>query len=145
MSGTGIGPVADRYLLDTSALFCLIKDEPGAGTVARLLRDSRRGRATVFLAQISLAELYYVTWQAYSENRAREVVTLVKGLPAEIVPPTERITLNAGRLKALHRLSLADALIAATARDRDAILVHKDPEYTALPAEYRTLALPYKH
>jgi len=38
------------------------------------------------------------------------------------------LSILAGRLKADHRLSVADAWIAALAKERDATLVHKDPE-----------------
>jgi len=50
----------------------------------------------------------------------------------------------AGRIKAFHRLSFADALIAAVAKLRGATLVHKDPELEALAPELALLSLPYK-
>jgi ribonuclease VapC len=50
--------------------------------------------------------------------------------------------LHAGRLKATHRLSVADALIAAVADMHDATLVHKDPELEALRGQIELLDLP---
>jgi ribonuclease VapC len=44
-------------------------------------------------------------------------------------------------LKATHRLSVADALIAAVARLRGATLVHKDPEMDALRGQVDLLSL----
>jgi predicted nucleic acid-binding protein len=58
--------------------------------------------------------------------------------------PDEKTFLQAGRLKASHRLSVADALIAATAKLHDAVLVHKDPELEALRGEMELLSLPFK-
>jgi ribonuclease VapC len=52
--------------------------------------------------------------------------------------------LTAARFKARHRLSLADALIAALAFQRRAILVHKYPEFEALAELIRQEVLPYK-
>ena len=52
--------------------------------------------------------------------------------------------LLAGRIKAFHRLSFADAIIAAVARLHEAILVHKDPELVVLADEISLLNLPYK-
>ena len=43
----------------------------------------------------------------------------------------------AGRLKANFKISLADAIIAAIARAKNAILVHKDPEYEELHSEMK--------
>lgn len=56
----------------------------------------------------------------------------------------EPTLLTAGRLKANHRVSLADALIAAFTFQHDAILIHKDPEYEAVAGEVSLEALPYK-
>ena len=54
------------------------------------------------------------------------------------------ITRTASRLKAGHHLSLADAIIAAFAIQRNAVLLHKDPEFEALAGQVALEALPYK-
>lgn len=89
-------------------------------------------------------EIYYVTWMAKGESAAKELSVLVKALPLQRVDSNERITLSAGRIKALHRLSAADAFVAATAIDKNAILVHKDPELKVISQYTETLELPYK-
>jgi len=47
-------------------------------------------------------------------------------------------------LKAAYRLSVADAWIAALAKERGATLVHKDPEFEQVEAVLEVLKLPYK-
>jgi len=49
-----------------------------------------------------------------------------------------------GKLKATHKISFADAWVAATAIMLSAILVHKDPEFEELEDELEMLKLPYK-
>jgi ribonuclease VapC len=56
----------------------------------------------------------------------------------------EPTMLTAARLKATHRLSLADAINAAFAIRNHATLVHKDPEYDCLRGHVDMEALPYK-
>ncbi len=56
----------------------------------------------------------------------------------------EATVLTAARFKAVHRLSLADTIIAAYAVQANATLLHKDPEYEALAGQVRLEALPYK-
>ena len=73
-------------------------------------------------------EIYYITLQEQGEDRAAHLVSLVKAWPVRWVYPDERTLLLAGRFKAFHRLSFADAVIAGSARLREAVLVHKDPE-----------------
>jgi predicted nucleic acid-binding protein len=52
--------------------------------------------------------------------------------------------LTAASFKAQHKLSLADSVIAAFARSRGAVLLHKDPEFEALSEIMELEALPYK-
>ncbi len=50
---------------------------------------------------------------------------------------------KATEIKATHQLSLADAWITASAALKQAILVHKSPEFSKLDGEQ--LVLPYKN
>lgn len=136
--------MAESYVLDTSAIFTFTKGEDGADVVEDILISARKGKWLVYLSFISFMELYYVTWQAKSEDAAKELIILVKSLPVHRVDSNERITLSAGRIKANHSLSVADAFIAATAIDKGAVLVHKDPELKVISKYTETLELPYK-
>ena len=130
----------DRYLLDTSAILTLLEDEKGAERVEALLREGQ-----VLLPFLVLLETYYITLQERSEAVADRRYALLKQLPATFLWSVDEPTLlTAARFKARHRLSLADALIAAFAVQQGAILVHKDPEFEVLAELVRQEALPYK-
>ena len=131
--------MAEPHVLDTSALFCLIEDEPGAQEVAAVLRS---GSASACF--LSLMEVFYITCQRRGTEAAERRHQQIKALPIEIVESDDALGLSAGRIKASHRLSLADAWIAATAERLDAVLVHKDPEFDALSKRLRMLRLPSK-
>lgn len=132
------------YVLDTSAIFTLTKAENGSDVVEDILNQSKKGVAPVYLSFISFTELYYITCQEKNETIAKELTILVKSLPVQIIESNERISLSAGKIKAANKLSLADAYVAATAKDKDAVLVHKDPELQAISGGIETLGLPYK-
>ena len=128
------------FVLDTSALFSLLEDEPGADRVESLLRTGK-----VYLPWVALLEVHYVSHQERGEDIANYRLALLKKLSAEIVwQHDEPALLLASRFKARHRLSLADALIAGIARRLNAVLVHKDPELDALDGAVDLEALPYK-
>jgi len=136
-----IASVSDeRYLLDTSAVLTFLEDEAGAQRVEEIIRA---GRAVIpFLA---LLETYYISLQETTEAIAEKRYALLKQLPARFLYDVDEPTLlTAGRFKARHRLSLADALIAAFAVRAGAILVHKDPEFESLSDQVRQETLPYK-
>jgi len=134
----------DLYVLDTSAIFAFSDQEKGADQVEALLKEATVGKCLLIACSISLMEVYYVTRMEEGEDKAAELVALVKSWPVEWIYPDERTLLQAGKLKAAYRLSIADALIAAVAKLRQAILVHKDPELANLADEVRLLNLPFK-
>lgn len=129
---------AERFLLDTSAIFTLIEDEAGAERVEDLLN-----REECLLPWMVLLEATYITRRERGEAEAERRYVLLKQLPATIVwEIDEPVLLTAARIKSSHALSLADAMIAAYAHALDAVLVHKDPEYEQVAAMIRLESLP---
>ena len=134
-------PAGRRFVLDTSALLAWIGGEPGSDRVRALLR----GAEEVLLPWPVLLEAYYVTARASGEAKALQRYAAIGQLPVtHLDAMDEPLLLAAARLKARYPISLADALIAAHAREWDAVLVHKDPEYEALAGEIALEALPMK-
>ena len=129
------------YVLDSSALLSFIEEEEGADRVEIILKTEN-----VYLPCVVLLEVHYITRQERGQGEADRRYALLKQLPCEILWHFDEPTLlTASRFKAGHRLSLADAMIAAVAQRQQATLVHKDPEYAALAEEVELEALPYKN
>lgn len=98
-----------RYLLDTSAILTFLEDEDGAERVEKLLRQE-----AVLLPFMALLETYYITRKEQTEDVADRRYALLKQLPVTFLWNIDEPTLlTAARIKAIHRLSLADAIIAA--------------------------------
>lgn len=133
-----------EYVLDTSAILCYIQGEEGNSVVERILHAARRKECRIYLSFVTFMELYYILWQEKGEAVAKETVVYVDALPMERIESNPRIGLLAGRIKATNRLSVADAFVAATAVEKNAILVHKDPKLAVLAKLTKTLELPYK-
>ena len=130
---------AAKYLLDTSALLTLIEAEEGADRVEQLLR-----RETMLITAVSLLEVRYITLQEEGLPEADVRHALLKRSGAEILWELDEPTLlQAANFKAGHPISLADAIIAAHARQQGAILLHKDPEFDALAGQVTLEALPF--
>lgn len=128
------------YLLDTSAVFTLIEEEPGVERVEEVLREEDS-----LIPSPVLLEVHYISRQEQGQGEADRRYAFMKKLPSEILWRIDEPTLlTASRFKAAHRLSLADALIAAFAHQWKAILLHKDPELEALTDQVELESLPYK-
>ncbi len=128
-----------RWLLDTSALLALRDNEAGAEWVAALLRRAISGQCQVLACFMSRMEVLYRVRKDEDERRARLADAQLQSLPLVWVAASDRLLEQAAELKACHALSVADAWIAAAARQEAAVLVHKDPEFQAissLPQEW---------
>ena len=133
-----------RYLLDTSALLAFSGDEPGADTVGTLLTKGRRNEAHLYISFISAMEAGYKAYQARSEDGLADLLASLQQLPVIRVDVSDELIALAARMKGTYRLSLADAWVLATAKQMNAVLVHKDPEFEQAAAEVSLQALPYR-
>ena len=129
-----------RFVLDTSALLTLIEDEDGADRVEEVLK-----RHETIVSWIALTEIMYISRQEIGEEAAMKRYANIKKIGASILwNADEALLLTAARFKATHHISFADSIIAATAHQQKAILLHKDPEYETLKEQVEMEALPYK-
>jgi predicted nucleic acid-binding protein len=135
---------AADVVLDTSAIFSVLGDEPGSDFVEARLKEAGAGKAVIVASFVSLTEIFYNTMQLANRTRAGELLAIVKSWPVEFIYPDEALCLAAGEIKALFPLSFADAFVAATARETNAVLLHKDPEFESLRGTVNLKALPYK-
>jgi predicted nucleic acid-binding protein len=142
---TGKLPSADElalsvYIIDTSALLSFIEDEEGADRVEQALKQKE-----TILPWPVLLEMYYITIKEQGQSEADRRFALVKQLMVNIPYDMDEATvLTAARLKALHHVSASDAIIAAFAIRKGAILMHKDPEFDVLTGLLKMEPLPYK-
>lgn len=87
-------------------------------------------------------EVFYRVWCDEDEAAGRLAYEQCLALPIAWIHETPELLKKAAEIKATHPLSLADAWIAAAAIEQGAILLHKDPEFTAV--RLRQEALPFK-
>lgn len=134
----------DVHVLDTSAIIALIDAEEGADVVRELLKQAYFENATILVSFMTFMEVYYNSLKKSGEEKARQRLDQMDSLPILRVDSTEAMGIIASKIKAKYRLSVADAWIASLAKQRNAILVHKDPEFEQIESEIQVLKLPYK-
>lgn len=132
------------YILDTSALLTYIEDEDGSDYVENLLIKAEKGDVLIYIAFISLTEVFYITTQEKDEAEAWRRIKLIQSLAVRIVESDENLNLMAGKLKATNTISLADAYISAVCQEYAGILVHKDPHFEKMSPLIKEYKLPYK-
>jgi predicted nucleic acid-binding protein len=136
--------VAEAVVLDTSACFAFLENEPGAEIVETFLLDARAKRVAIHASFATLTEVEYIITQERSTGAAMEVLAKIKDWPIRWHHTDDELCGEAAKLKAAHKISFADAFVAATALRLNAMLVHKDPEFDALAPIIKLHPLPPK-
>ena len=122
-----------KYLLDTSALLAHVRGEPEARKVQELFDTDD---AEILLCSVSLAEMARRLRElGVPEDKNQQLLLDYEDLAVELVPVTAEVARKADQLtvRAGKRLPLVDAIIAATASWRGAVLVHRDAHMRSIP------------
>ncbi|WP_456365997.1 PIN domain-containing protein [Thermococcus sp.] len=126
-----------RIVLDSYAVLAYINDEAAADRVEEYLNLGRSGKAEIYMNVVNLGEVYYIISRRSGTDMANLAVALIRREPLKLVVADERLALIAGRMKAFHRLSYADAFAVATAIDLDATLLTGDSEFKSVEDKVR--------
>jgi len=118
-----------NYVLDSFAVLAYLGNEEGADKVEELIDKAEKGEIKLFMNYVNLGEVYYIVAREFGTAKANEAVAIIKRLPIEFVEVNESLALTAGRIKAMHSLSYADAFVVATAIDKKGIIVTGDREF----------------
>ena len=128
-------PVAQ--VLDSHALLVLLRDEPGAETVAAILDEAGQRDQPVHMTEVNYAEVQYMIRRKDGDAAWETVAAELQAVPIEFHPANRRLADLAAGFKARFKLCLADAFAAALAKERNAKLVTGDPEFKPLEREIK--------
>lgn len=116
-------------VFDSFALLNFFREEEGSDTVYNYLKRVQRGEALGYICAVNLGEIYYITWREKNEEGAETTLRSIKEWGIKIILVDEQLAKRAGRLKAEHPLSLADAFAAAATDKVNGMLLTGDPEF----------------
>ncbi len=125
-----------KYVFDTEAILIFYLGEDGASKVLELLERVQDKKEKGYISIINLTEFYYILYRKSPEIAKQKVENLLSfGLvPSEI--KDDDLWREAGKLKALHNIPLADAFAAATANHLKATLVAgKDADFEGVDVD----------
>ena len=116
----------ERYLLDTNAIVCLLRGDQALHQ--RLQRAEWVGISILF-------QIEFLAFPNLSENDGRIFQKFSEAIDVVGLDRTERALIDRiVSLRRQYRLKLPDAIIAATAIERGAILITDDRQLRKLPA-----------
>lgn len=112
------------YVLDANAMIAVLKGEPGADVVERLLTP----KGTVAYAHaVNVCEVFYGFLRGGTEAEAQDALADIRALGVQTrADMDEQFWQQIGRIKASHRLSLADAFAVALTQRVSGELITSD-------------------
>lgn len=124
----------NSYVLDACALIAYFKKEEGWELVSDLIEQASFGKLRLTMSRYNLLEVYYGFYRDNGKDRAKGILQDTYVLPIEIVENLgNAVFLEAGRLKATYRISLADSVALGIASVSRIPLVTSDHhEFSAI-------------
>jgi predicted nucleic acid-binding protein len=115
------------YALDACGLIAFLSDEEGSGKVESILKKAEKHECIVYMHQINVLEVYYGIYREDGREKADEVYENILNLPVTIIEKMDATVFKeAGRLKAVYKISLADSIALAESKIRKAPIVTCD-------------------
>ena len=129
------------YVLDTSAILTFLKEEQGTDVLDNLFEDQENHFIISFLTPY---EIYYTALRDHSKRIADFFLrsTIQFGFEIDYENDMNEIVFS-GIIKGNFPVSAVNAWIASLAIRKNAVLVHKDPEFESLKDQIELLSLPY--
>ena len=119
-------------VVDSSAWLEYFGDGPTASDFASAIEDPD----SLVVPTLTLFEVFKRTCQIADEAAALDAVAVM--MQGTVVELTASLSLDAARLSLGSRLAMADAIILATARSREAVLWTEDAHFEGMDGvEYR--------
>ena len=126
----------NRYVLDSYALIGYLENEHFADRIEQLLKQAKKGDASLYLHALHLGEVYCITLRAQGSNLADLAYSRIKAFPLTFIDQIdEELLLTAAALKANYPISHADSFAAALAKIKNCALLSGDPELKTLENE----------
>jgi len=104
------------YILDACALLAVLSNEPGADMVIEVIKKAASGEVILTISKVNLLEIYYGLFRVYGKAHADAFLGEAKRSPITINHQlSDEVLIEAGRLKATYKMSLADSIALAEA------------------------------
>ena len=107
--------MSNTYVLDACALLAVARNEVGADIVVDIYRRANNGEVQLIINRINLLEVYYDFYRYNGKEYANDFARKVEQSVVKLTEFDESLFEEAGRLKATHRISLADSIALAQA------------------------------
>jgi predicted nucleic acid-binding protein len=128
---------APPVVFDSHALLKLLRDEPGAEEVEKILTEAARRDEPAHMTEVNYAEVQYIVRRKDGEAAWQTIARELVAAPIQFHVADRVLADSAADLKTRFKISLADAFAAALAKEENAELVTGDREFKQLARDVK--------
>ena len=121
-----------HFVLDSYAMLAYFRNEDGGEKVEQLLNDAVADKHELYMTCINAGEVYYMASRKDGAAKADIVWKALQQFPIHIVEADLAFTFKAAKIKAVNKLSYADAFAAVLTIAKKATLITGDREFDSL-------------
>jgi len=130
------------HVLDASALYRYLTDEPGAAIVADVLKNASSASPQVIMSVVNWGEVYHTLVKRIGLVKTDKLMReLLERVPLSLVGITQSDAERAARLKGQYNLPYADAFAAAITTAQHVLVTAGTEHFSRVP-KLRLLKLP---
>ena len=116
-----------RFVIDACALIAFFNDETGAEKLELLFEQAHKDEVVLYAASVNFYQVYYDALRRGTPEKAEQLLLDLYSLPVTVVEIVDQNVMRvAGYFKTTYRLSLADSVALALAKQFSARLVSTD-------------------
>ena len=127
------------YVLDANAVLDFVEGGPGSRRIEQMLAAALQHNIPLLISVVNWGEVFYHLWQERGEEIARKTIANLSRVAIQTVPVDLDQSLQAGEIKARHKIPYVDCLAAALAQKRRAVLVTSDRDFEKLGRRIQVL------
>jgi len=124
-----------HFVLDSYAMLAYFRNEDGGEKVEQLLNEAVADKHELYMTCINAGEVYYMASRKDGLDKAEIVWKALQQFPIHIIEVDLAFTFKAAKIKAVNKLSYADAFAAVLTIIKKATLITGDREFDNLLKE----------
>ena len=126
-----------KRILDAHGLLVFLEKEAGFEKVESFFVNAVEKDNYLLMTSVNYGEVYYIVLRECGQEKAHEIEKIIRTLPIEIVNVDIHLAKEAGRFKAIKKISYADCFAAALAKLHKGELITGDKEFKVLEDEVK--------
>lgn len=118
-----------KLVLDSWAVLTFLHKEKAHDKIRKKLDVASKGKITLFISIINIAEIYYKLIRNVGKEEAIKTIYSLDQLSIKVIPVTNELIFRAAEFKADYPISLADCFTVVLAKEKKAPILTGDPEF----------------